>query len=256
MIQQLLIDELGYKIPGTPNPLESFDHWQLVIPTQFDTAQLLFIGRKESVEQRTTGSLQLERIPISDAQATIYIHRGATDGWSKNPRGEYKMIWLELAGIFPDSNGENRLLAVYFRTQPDYQDFSAQSMRISIRDNELIGREDESDSIFGLVLTMPTAMSYPNTYTNKGVVTDAMLDLIPGQRRVIVAPFFGYTGVSVDGQISRSSPVNDMGLPIDRGLHKVKKSGVWEIGLNSEGTRTPWTLTIPDSLEKHIPSLK
>lgn len=231
-IQQYLEAQTEHRIPRFFADFWSrTSRWQLFYPENFDLSQLVFIGKTTSDK----GYIQLE-----EAEAAVYIHRGVDpERYSKRfnvPLGEYGVSWLELSGVFPDSNGDPRILTVYYRLHPWNKDFSSQSMRVSIREDEMIGLEKKSDDIFGPVLTMPTVLARPKTYSNKGIITNGMLSLAPGQRRLLVTPF--YNG------------------PYSVRMVQMHNAHIWEIGLNETSSPTPWILSVPDFLETGTKALK
>lgn len=254
-----------------PEPLSAslsrMERWQLIYPNTFDLSQILFIGKS---------SYPKGYIPIAEAEATIYFHRGAQDGDAPTQKPYTKPWKMELVSVYPDSNGEPRVLAVYYRLHTEDGDFSSQSIRVSIRDDELVGRENESDTVFGPVLKVATeipeipALLYPahcksyrhpfNDYGGVGVMTPGMFDLAPTQHRLMVGPFYGRTVINLStGEVDTSPPKNKQGHAKNRGMYVGRKEGVWEMGLDEQGTDKPWVIAVPNFLERsptRIPKIR
>lgn len=247
-IQQFLQAERQYRIPSDlANPLQQMAKWQLVIPTTFDVAQLLFLGR--IADDR-------EYIPISEAQATVFIHRGAEGGsWSK-PRGRYSITWLELAGIFPDSNGSERILGVFYVCYPHSQDSQvdnvsdedrsracATKVHVSIADGEYTRRPTVMDSFMPPLIDIPTRPWVPKP---SALITQGMLDYLPeSHRKVLNIPtkstFYLY---QMGGRV-------DQEIDFDQGISLKIEGGKVTVGLVSPlGNRKPWTISVPETLEK------
>lgn len=266
-VQNYLRSNTGHQIPDIlGDPLAKMSRWQLVYPVGFDLSQILFIGKSSN---------HRDYIPIEKAEATIYFHRGAEDGYKPNNKPYTKPWKMEVTSVYPDSNGEPRILAVYYRLHTEDGDFGLQDMRISVRNDELVGREDDSDSIFGPIIPIPAkppqqptyfkntiGLRHPYTDLGVGVITPRMSDIVLRQGRVAVMPFKGsHLVINKDGSTSVVEPRAYSFLSAKelakarkdddemRKIHDLRK-GVWEIGLNLGGTNTPWGLFVPDFLEK------
>ncbi len=231
-IQHFLEKESQQRIPkDLAGPLRTMERWQLVIPTTIDAAQLLFLGRNKD---------DRKQIPLADAQATVFVHRGAEGGSWSHPRGKYSVTWVELAGIFPDSNGDNRIIGAFYGAD---EPMKATHVHCSIADDEYDRTMTIMDYFLPVLVEIPTRYSVPNTV---GLITQGMIDTLlePHHRVLSLFPKSTLKLYQIGGRI-------DEDIDFDQGMSLQVRNDVVEFGLVApQGERKPWTMSIPERLEK------
>lgn len=236
-IQQLLGQNYGYITPkDLADQFAQVQKWQFVVPTHVDVAQLLFLGRRMN---------DTHAISIDEAQATIYIHRGA-EGFGKLDGGKYVTTWVELAGIIPDSNGDQRIVGVVFnRYGLDENEAIAAGVNVSFAEAEYDRIPTPMDAFFPS--TVDIANHRFGIYFTRALMTKGMIDSLPSPHRraisLITNPKGGINLHQIGGR--------DSGLiDFDQGVSLSIKDKIIEVGLmrRSDGG-SPWTITIPRTLE-------
>lgn len=244
-IQQVMQKEvLQYRIPADlAISLSRLQRWQLVVPTTFDVAQLLFLGKMSD---------DRDYLPISEAEATVFIHRGAEGGdWSK-PRGKYMTTWIELAGIFPDSNDNQRIVGIFYNcSTPSGEDrelneghgrLNATGLKVSIANDEYTRKLTVMDNFIPAIDTIPTRIRVPQP---GGLITQGMIDSLPEPHHRVLQlhPNPTFYLHQIGGK--------DEEIDFDQGISLQIKDREVEVGLVSPlGNRKPWTISIPETLEK------
>jgi hypothetical protein len=230
-IQRFLAQERQQVIPGSlAERFRQVEQWQLVVPLTFDRAQLLFLGRLSN---------DRERIPIADAQATVYFHRGAEGGDFSKPRGKYGVTWVEMAGIFPDSNGDERILGAFYGA--DHL-FRATHVHASFSDEEYRRSLTVMDSFLPATRDIPTPLRSAGT---GGLITQAMIDRLPEPHRKVLSlfPNSSLRVTQIGGQI-------EDGIDFDQGI--ILRAGEEEVvfGLAAPLKGQSWTMSVPTTLER------
>lgn len=238
-IQQLLGDEWGFRIPkDLAGVFRQLQKWQLVVPTHLDVAQLLFLGRREE---------DMGAISIENAQATIYIHRGA-EGRRKLDGGRYVITWLQVAGVMPDSNGDQRIVGInYNRWGPNPEEAIAIGVNVSFAETEyhppptplnafIQPTVDILDHRFGIYLTC-------------ALMTKGMVELLPSPHERAINFKTNPKGGLYLHQIGDNSIRIDFDHFDQRVLLKRTETAL-EVGLTERlDGKSPWTVTIPRILE-------
>lgn len=231
-IQHLLLRDRQQYIPNDlANLVRQMARWQLVVPTTFDVGQLLFLGRSFDNKQD---------ISFRDAQATVFIHRAAEGGDTKKPQWKYCVNWLELVGIVPDSNGNNRIVGVYYGAG---HLMKATHIQVSIADDEYQRSLTVMDSFIPAIEEIPTRYRVPNTI---GLITQGMIDALPESHKRVLSVFPNSTF-----HLHQFGGREDQEIDFDQGISLQIKERKVEVGLVSPlGNRRPWTISIPETLEK------
>lgn len=230
-IQQLLLRDRQQCIPNDlANLARQMARWQLVVPTTFDVGQLLFLGRISDNKQN---------ISFRDAQATIFIHRAAEGGDVKKPQWKYYVNWLELVGIFPDSNGNNRIVGVFYGAGHLMR---ATHVEVSIADDEYRRSLTVMESFIPAIVKIPTRYRVPNTI---GLITQGMIGALPEPHKRVLSVFPNPTF-----HLHQIGGREDQEIDFDQGITLHIKDGKVEVGLEAPlGGRKPWTVSVPEVLK-------
>lgn len=234
-IQNFLECDYGHILPAIiSDQFSQFQLWQLVMPTHVDVAQLLFLGRKSN---------DMTSIAIDDAQATVYIHRGA-EGGDKIDGGKYISTWVEISGIFPDSNGEQRIVgARYGAFGSNPKECIATGVSVSFSDAEYERHPAPIDSFIPIVVDI-TDHKW-GIYLTHAYMTQGMIDSLPQPHKRVINlisnPKGGITIYEIGGK--------DREIDFDQGISMSIKEDVVEVGLSKRLDRkSPWTIDIPRTL--------
>lgn len=236
-VQQFLRQNWGYIIPKElVDQFAQLQKWQFVVPTHVDVAQLLFLGRRIN---------DTDSILIDNAQATVYIHRGAERG-DKLDGGKYVTTWLELAGIIPDSNGDQRIVGITYNCWGlDANEAIAAGVSVSFAETEYERIPTPMDAFIPStvnILDHRWGIYFTNAFMTKAMVNSLP---VPHKRaiRLTTNPKGGLNLYQIGGR--------DKGpIDFDQGITLSIKDKTIEVGLMKRfDGKSPWIVTIPRTLE-------
>jgi hypothetical protein len=194
----------------------------------------LFLGRKSNDK---------ESVAIDEAQATVYIHRGA-EGGNKLDGGKYVSTWVETSGLFSDSNGEQRIVGVKYGTWgSDPKECIAAGVTVSFSDAEYERQPTPMDSFIPATVDI-TDHKWGIYFTN-AYMTQGMIDSLPEPHKKAINlnsnPKGGISIYEIGGR--------DREIDFDQGISMSIKEDVVEVGLSKRlGGKPPWTIGIPRTL--------
>lgn len=232
-------DVAGCQLPrAIVDQFTAVEKWQLVVPHTIDVAQLLFLGRFSD---------DREHIAFDDSQATIFIHRGAEGGSWSIPNGEYMINWIGIAGNFPDSNGDQRIVeATYLPAGTTRGKSDVTGVNVSISDTEYEITPPLLESFLPPVVQLPTMRSISNTH---GLITPAMMDVLVRPQQFALNLHVGEGGFTFHevgvGSTTHSDIYSYLGFIVDK-----TSDDVVQVGLANPKEGNPWTVAIPKYLEK------
>lgn len=243
-IQQFLRKNFGYIIPGElADQFTQLQKWQFVVSTHVDVAQLLFLARRVN---------DTDSIPIDDAQATVYVHRGA-EGMDRLDGGKYVATYLQLAGLLPDSNGDQRIVGIHYNR--GYRGFDgneaiAGGVSVSFAETEYERKPTPFDFLLSPIVDIG---KHPwGIYLTSALTTKGMIDTLPTpHRRALSLTTHPKGGITIHQMGGKDTGQIDL----DQGVSLSIKDKTVEVGLMKRiDGGAPWTLTIPRTLEPANPT--